>query len=319
MNKSTLRNLAIVLFALIAILIGFELSDDETSVAGGAALFADLRDDINGIDRITIESHGREAVVLLGSSDGWTVPARDDFPANMAKIRELLIALADATVLEEKTANPDLYDRLGVRGPAVEGSRGVRITAAGAGATYSLILGDANQGSNRYVRIAEQAQSLLIDRNPALPDEIGGWLDNELIDVDMSDVRSVTITHADGETIAVEKAAQEDSGFDVPNIPEGRELSYPTVANSVAGALNDLVFEDVRRAVAAEPDVVTEFTTFDEQDYSVDVFQEDDATWIALQGESLAGHLAGQQFRVADFKANQLTRRWDDLLKTVEE
>jgi len=319
MNSSTLRNLGIVLFALIAILIALELTDDDASVTSGAPLFADLRENINDIDTLTIEASGAESIVLSSDGERWVVPARDVFPADMATIRGVLIALADATVLEEKTSNPELYEQLGVGDPNADGSRGVRVTATGGSLSYAVIIGDAHQGSNRYVRIAEEAQSLLIDQNPELPDGIGGWLDDDLVDVDMTDVRSATIRHADGETIQVEKAAREDSGFDVPNIPEGRELSYPTVPNSIAGALSELSFEDVRDASDAEPITVVDVVTFDDVRYSVDVFQDDDATWVTLRGGSLDAHLTGRQFRITEFKANQLTRRWDDLLQAEEE
>lgn len=321
MNTRILRNLGIVLFALLMILVALELGDDSAPAAGGSPLFAELKENINAIERIEIERAGEDTVVLENTGDGWSVPARDGFPADIAKIRALLIALADARVLEEKTADPARYGAIGVDDPDGGESRGVRITAAGGGHAYAVVIGDANQGSNRYVRIADQTQSLLVDQNPDLPDDAGGWLDTDLVDVGMTEIKAVTISHADGETIRIEKADAESSGFEVLDIPAGRELSYATVANSVAGALGALGFEDVRAAVDEAPSTVAEFTTFDEREFAVDVFagEEDGETWIAVRGDSLDAHLTGRQFRIESYKANQLTRRWEDLLKPEDE
>ncbi len=361
MNKSTLRNLSIVLFALVAILIALEVGERDTDVSSGELLFEGLKAQINDVRRVTVERPGTDGatdVVTISNETGtWSVAARANYPASIATLRELLIALADARVLEEKTADPERYEQLGVRDPAVSGSKGVKITIAGEDFAYSLILGNAHQGANRYARIADQLTSVLIDKNPSLPDSAGGWLRDDLVDIDAADVRSAVIRHADGETIRIVKDSREDGDFRVPDLPDGRELSYPTVANSVGGALNDLKLEDVRRAEAGEPTSTAELETFDGLRIVVETTEVDGDTWIALdaavadsppsqtaseetageaatepsadadaaQGEvppdpaaaaaAINERLRGWQFKIPSYKANQLTRRWDDILK----
>jgi hypothetical protein len=351
MNSSTLRNLGIVLFALIAILVGLELADRPATVSTGAPLFAELRDRINDINRLEIDGAGQESVVILSRGGDWSVENRGGYPADIAKVREVLLDLADARILEQKTASPDRYEALGVRDPEIEGSEGVRLTASGDGVSFAVIIGKANQGSNRYVRVADQATSVLIDSNPSLPDSISGWLDQAIVDIPASDVRAATIAHADGEVIRVSKAVREDADFSVPDLPEGRELSYPTVANSIGGALNDLTLEDVRPASGAEAGTTVEFTTFDGLGITAAVYAGGDETWISLaaavadaaagaeaeapgegadadaetasgdpavEADSINARVEGWEFRVPSFKANQLTRRWDDILKPVD-
>ena len=141
----------------------------------------------------------------------------------------------------------------------------------------------------------------------------------------------MTILHPDGETIRVSKSSPERTDFDVEDLPEGRELSYPTVANGIGGVLNALAFEDVRAGSVFEGDVVTTtFETFDGDTIVVQASEEDGNHWIALSatagttdeeatGESKAEHITkmtdGWQYRVASYKANQLVRRWDDILQ----
>lgn len=350
MNSSTLRNLGIVLFVLVAILVGLELADRPATVDTGQPLFAELRQRINDIDRVTIERAGTEPTVIARDDDAWSVGNRDGYPADVAKVREVLLALADARVLEQKTADPARYEALGVRDPEIGGSRGVRLTASGPGADFAVVIGDTGQGPNRYVRLAGEATSVLVDANPSLPDSVGGWLDSGIVDVPTSRIREASIVHADGESIRVYKSSAEEADFTVPGIPDGRELSYPSVANSIAGALADLDLEDVRRSDGAEPQGTASFATFDGLEITVDVHPDEDAAWIALTAAARApeaveaaaegdadeaaeappagpgvdpaaeatginARVAGWQYRVPSFKANQLTRRWEDILE----
>jgi len=372
MSNRTIRNLAIVLFALIAILIGLEFSNSGSSpTTSGDQLFGELREQLNELDRLVIEQPGAEGdveqTVITRSDDGWAVATRGDYPADVGKVRDVLLALAEAQVLEEKTSNPERYEAIGVRDPETEGSRGVRLTGSGDGAEFAVILGDVNQGSNRYARVAGQATSVLIDSNPSVPEVPGAWLASELVDIDAGEVGEVVIEHADGETLRVAKASVDEVDFTVADVPEGRELSYPSVANTIADALDDLTLTDVRAGDAvADGESTTEsrLTTFDGLQVDVSVFDEDgsDARWVTIaaqvaeplgdaeegaseddvadeadsndsdsdaadEGEAAPAEpsvedrvaainerTAGRQFRIDDYKLDQLTRRWDDIL-----
>ena len=122
------------------------------------------------------------------------------------------------------------------------------------------------------------------------------------------------------------KSSADDVDFAVADIPEGRELSYPTVANGIAGALNGLELEDVREALGGEPIARTRVTTFDGLQVEVTAYRDgDEPVWFALAASSESGDndaaaainavTAGREFRIPDFRSNQLLRRWDDILK----
>lgn len=326
MSSSTLRNLAIVVAVLVAVLVVMQLANGPAEDTTGELLLPDLKARINDIDSLVIERSDQSTVSIAARDDRWVVASRGDFPADVAKIRQVLLALADARVLEQKTANADRYVALGVQDPEVEGSAGVRLTAAGGGEEFAVVLGNVATGSNRYVRPAGEPGSLLIDRDPGVPDDVAGWLANELVDIDTDDVASVSIEHADGERIVIEKVSADDADFTVVGIPDGRELSYPTVANSIAGALNGLELEDVRSAVGEEAATETQLATFDGLQVTAAVYPETEETiWISLQAtaedpgdqrvESLNALAAGREFRIPAFRGNQLTRRWEDILK----
>jgi hypothetical protein len=146
-----------------------------------------------------------------------------------------------------------------------------------------LILGDMPNSASRYARRAAEQASFLIDRNPEIPSTTAQWLAAEIVDLPSASVASVTIKHSGGDEITISKASADEPSFTVAGIPEGRELSYPTVANVIGNALRELKLDDVAPATdAAAPSTVTEFKTFDGLVVTVTSTLDGDAPWLTF-------------------------------------
>lgn len=173
MNKRSFKILATVSIALMLILFALQLDDDDLSTSGDL-LIPELKSAINDINSVIVTRPGDDSTTIIEKrEDKWVIASRNDYSADVGKLRELLLALADARIVERKTSNPDLHDQLGLRDPEIEGSKGTRLELTGADFTYKLIVGNAAQGGFRYVRIDEDPQSWLIDRNPVIPNSAG--------------------------------------------------------------------------------------------------------------------------------------------------
>lgn len=382
MSPRTIRILAIavvVLFAAVFLL-------DRQRTSGGAEdelLFSDLKARLDAVTGVTVTDADGE-VTIVREGDRWVVPGKDGYRADTGALRDLLIAIAEARKVEQKTSNSEYYDRLGLLPPEEEDGTGILVETAGEGAAVALILGDAVQHEYRYARIADEAQSWLIDRNPEIPDDAAGWLVADIVDIPSSRIRSVTITHADGETIRLHKEDEDAANFAFEDLPEGRELSYPSVGNSIASAIDGLSLEDVRRADEAGDNdqsakATTVYTTFDGLQLTIDSTTADDETWVSLEAEvipaeadepeaqaeekaessaspgpegepaeqtgtqpaeeaeaepgaaeeaatpdpaeqaaAVNARVSGWEYRIPQYKASQLTRRWEDLLADPE-
>ena len=135
----------------------------------------------------------------------------------------------------------------------------------------------------------------MIDRNPDVPRAVAQWVDAVIIDVRGERVREVTITHADGEVLRLSKASAELANFEVADVPEGRELSYPGVANVIGNALRELNLEDVAPAAEAPADgativpTVVEYRTFDGLVIRITGTESGDESWISLVASADAG------------------------------
>lgn len=329
MNSSTLRFLGFIVAFLIAAWLLVESGDESDLPDSGMLLFPDMESALNDVQSISISRAGTDTLVINRVEGAWGLADRGNYPALVDSIRDVLMAMAQATVVEPKTADPARHSRLGVDDPVSDLSKAVLVKAVTGDREFSLIFGNVAQGTYRYARIAGDDQSWLIDQNPEIPASVGDWLEADIVDIPSTRIRSVTITHPDGESITASKESESDTDFVVADIPDERELSYSTVANGFAGALNDLDLDDVRAAVAAEPEgVVAEFVTFDGLKVTATTVTEDGENWLSLTAESLTddagdaeeinARIAGWQFRIADYKANLLNRRWEDILKPVE-
>jgi len=284
MSRRTVAILAAALVVLLALVIFGQRTS--APVGTGSALVPDLEAALGDLERVTIvKANGETVATLEKRPDSWVVADKNGYVANAAKLRQALTALAEAKIVEQKTANPELYGRLGVEDVTAANAAGVSVALTAQGRELpTIILGNAEGSKYRYARRAGEAQSYLIDRNPDVPRAAAQWVDSVIVDVRGERVREVTITHADGEVVHISKASSELANFDVAGVPKGRELSYPGVANVVGNALRELNLEDVEAATEpAEQPTIVEFRTFDGLIVRVTGSKRGDEDWISLE------------------------------------
>jgi hypothetical protein len=346
MSKRTFAILLAAFVVLLVLVVAGQRND--TSPAGtGAPLIAGLDAELGNIERVTVtKSNGEIVATLEKRPDNWVVSDKHGYVANAGKLRQALTALGEARILEQKTANPELYGRLGVEDVTAPDAAGLSVALTASGRELPVvILGNAEGARYRYVRRAGESQSYLIDRNPDVPRTAAQWVDSVIVDVRGERIREVTITHPDGEVVRLSKTGPELANFDVADVPAGRELSYPGVANVVGNALRELTLEDVESATNAidgEP-VVVEFRTFEGLVVRVLGNERGDERWVSFEASvdpavaastpaapaaesvpaadpaaealRINAKVGGWRYRIASFQYDQLTRRMADLLK----
>ena len=328
MNTRQIRTLAIVLLVLMAGIFANTISNNGDSSADGL-LFPALKAEINDISRVSISSAG-ESVTLTIEGDQWVLAEYKNYAADTGKLRQLILALADAKKLEEKTSKVEMYGRLGVEDSSAN-SQGTEIRLDAPDSARTLIIGNLAQREYRYARIAGEATSWLIDQNPTLPSDLSDWLVPEILNIDSTRMQSVTITHSDGETINIHKEDAAVTDYSVSDIPDGRELSYPSIVDGMAGVLSGLTLEDVAEASEAPEDdsaATTVFRTFEGLEITIKSSIRDENSWITVsanqpdasseEATKINERLGGWSYQIQSYKADQLRRRWDDILKAEE-
>ncbi|RMF98233.1 MAG: DUF4340 domain-containing protein [Gammaproteobacteria bacterium] len=290
------RRILVLLLLLAALAVtGWWLAREQKPAAGGQGelFLPGLADALNGLETVVIKrAGGRVVATLRHGADGWTVAEANGYPADIGRLRRLLLALAQARVVEAKTARPERHDRLGVEDISREDASGIQLDLISPAYSASVIIGKTGVagGSMAYLRRAGEDQAFLVDARLDPGRELRDWLDRRVLDIPARDIRRVTIEHPDGETLVIEKPDPEASDFTVLNIPEGRKLSYPGVANSIGAALAGLEFDTVRPAAEtprpAGPPVLTRFETFDGLLIEARTWRVDDGHLVAFSASA---------------------------------
>ncbi len=254
MNARSLFLLAAIT-AFVAAVAAVTLHHGESAVKESPAagkLFPAFAGSIN--DAATVELKKKDGVTTLRrSGDSWGLAEKNGYPVDMSAVRKTLIGLSDLTATEARTDDPKLYSKLGVEDPTAEGSTSTLLTVKDESGKElaSLIVGKEHTGKSFsagrqvYVRKPGEAKSWLASGDLSLKEKSADWLDKKILEVKRERVKSVEISHADGEALIVDREKADAKDFTLHDIPEGKELTYPSAPTSVADALGYLNLEDV--------------------------------------------------------------------------
>ncbi len=301
MTRHTLIKLGVgtAVAVLLALWATSTRTPENGIAASGEPVIAGLRNAINEVKQLRIVEAGDKAVVTLNrGANGWTVAERDDYAADIAKVREFLIKLSEAKLTESKTANPERHAVLGVEDVAKADAKGMRVELDGK-VNAKLVVGNySSQSTGTFVRRNDEAQSWLVNGN-LVPDRVvASWLNKTLVDVPSDRMMQVEITR-DGKTFSVSKISPEQPNFALDSLPAGRELVSEYEGNGIASVLAALQFDDVMKAASAVPDpasmIVARYRTFD----GLIV----DATGFASEGKNYVSFKASVDADRADIAA----------------
>jgi hypothetical protein len=184
-----LKILAAALIAVGAALLAAHWRQAAPEAPGGL-LVPQLDAQLAAVTVVEIR-HGaaRPAVTLHRQADRWTVAERGDYPADTERLRRLLLALAEAHVIEEKTSDPANYHALGVDD--------VQIAITTPASTLTLFLGKLTAGGS-FVRRANEARSLLVAPGLSAESDARDWIDARLLDVRRDQVRQIDVKPVTG-------------------------------------------------------------------------------------------------------------------------
>lgn len=250
MNIKTLYGL--IAAAAIALIAAWWINSAQTPISESAeqtrTLLPGFRDQVNDVNVVTFTGADNKVLATLKrGSDGWTVAEKSGYPVDVAKLREFLLKLADATVQEQKTSNPKLYADLGVEDVSSKDAKGVLVTLEGPKQPVKLIVGNFNGagGGGTFVRREGEAQSLLVKGNLTVDKTLADWERKDLADIAAARIHQVTISKPDGKALKVYKDQPGDANFKVADVPKGREVSSDFVANPIGAFLSGLKADDV--------------------------------------------------------------------------
>jgi len=181
---------------------------EQTSVAAGTLMFPGLTARLGDAARIEITHQGKTiALVRLGEGpeSPWGLEQRGSYPVEATKLRAMLTALTELRLVEPRTTDPALYERLGLAdaSDAKSSSDLVRVDDKAGKPIAELLVGhrrvrtQGNVPDQVFVRRPGEAQtwlaegSLEVDADPQL------WLDRDVVNIDHARIAGVAVQRGD--------------------------------------------------------------------------------------------------------------------------
>jgi len=274
MNSKSLGILVII--TLLGIIVAVVLTQQQgtpTITASKSLVFPKLMPTLNEIDEIMIQT-AEDNFTLRREQDQWGLKEKYQYPVALDKVRKVLLGMAELTLLEEKTANSELYSKLGVEEITAKEAKSTLLTLKTKEKTVATLLIGRDQTAKTdptrreiYVRKPDEQQSWSALGLLSVEKKLTDWLNKEIINVDEQRVRQVTISHPESEQLTFSKKQPQDSDYTLAEMPEHATLTSPQVLKQVANGLSFLNLEDVLPATEVEfsQNSVTKtmFTTFD--------------------------------------------------------
>lgn len=325
---------AAALSLLAAILVYGSRTDWASDAAGTGLLFPGLKADAEKVSRISV-TQGDKTVAIEKAGDHWLIKSRDGYPASDEKVRALLIALSDATVIDAKTKNPERYSVLEVEEPdgknassrliELEDASGKSLAKVIAGKVKPSPTGNRQASGGTYVRRPGDPQSWLASTGIAGGTGLKDWANPRVFETATEKVKTLTVEIPGEAAYDIKRAA--DGTHELDAVPPGKKIKYVNMIDNIIEAASFLDLENVRKATGATGgDAGTvKFETDDGLKIALKVRREKDGAWATIEaaGEGNAKKAAddialkakGWEFEILPSKADTMLKRRDDLLE----
>jgi Domain of unknown function (DUF4340) len=287
-----------------------------------AALLPSLAGQLNTVTALSVRRGGATPTVTLHEqASRWTVAERGDYPADVAKMRRLLLALSDAKIVEEKTSNPASFPTLGVEDPSLPGATGAEISVTAQNGKHAVIVGKP-VGEGNFVRRSGETTSYSVEPGISFEAEPRYWIDSRLIDIKAENIQSMAVKPAAGPAYIVRRAAANSTNgqsFALDGVPAGRQAADSATLAPSPTTYSGLTADDVTPVGSIDfgKATVATLTLADGNVITLTGATSGDKHWIELQASKdadLDAKLAGRAFEIAGYRYDAIFRPLEQLL-----
>jgi len=313
----------------------------------GAALIPTLAGELNTVTALSVRRGSAAPTVTVHEKDGrWTVAERGDYPADVAKLRKLLLALSDAKIVEEKTSNPANFAVIGVEDPSSPAATGAEISVTARDGKHAVIIGKPVGGGN-FARRSGGNASYSVEPGISFESEPRLWIDSRLLDVAVGGIQRIEVKPAAGAAYTVHRmaaastnsgaaapansaaagaspaASKSDDNFTLDGVPPGRKAADSVQLAPSPTAFSGLTADDVTPAgdVDFSKATVATVTLSDGNVITVSGAVVGDKHWILVKASkdaALDAKTAGRAFDVAGYRFDAIFRPLEQLLVPKE-
>jgi hypothetical protein len=346
------RFISLVVAAVLAISGALYLSTERNLPRDlhGTALLPSLANELNSVTALSVRRGRAIPTVTVHQQSGrWTVAELGDYPADVSKLRKLLLALSDAKIIEEKTSNPASFPIIGVGDPSLPGATGAEISITAKDGKHAVIIGKPT-GEGNFARRAGEKTSYIVEPGISFEAEPRYWIDSHLIDIAAGSIQSIEVKPVAGPAYTVHRAnaaagagaapapgaaagagavagpsagAAAAGNFVLDGVPVGRKAADPAVLAPSPTTFSGLTADDVTTVgdIDFSKATVATVTLSDGSAITVTGTTSGDKHWVHLQASkdaALNAKAAGRAFEIAGYRYDAIFRPVEQLLVPKE-
>ncbi|MGI9421659.1 MAG: DUF4340 domain-containing protein [Hyphomicrobiaceae bacterium] len=304
----------------------------------GEKLFPGFGDDVNRVSEVALQQ-GKQVFTFKKNGDQWTFVERGGYPVNAKKVRELLVRIATAELVEAKTRDPERYGLLELGDAKKDDAKSalVKLTDNKGNEIAELVIGKSRESafgagkSGSYVRRPGINQTWLSNVELKASFAVADWVDPVFFRFDTTSVSSLTLTTPDGGDVKLIPDDKKDGDFKFAAIPEGKQPKSGVDASVMVRGVKTLELTDVNAAGAVKGGkdssaIPVVLETKDNMKLQLTVLKigEDDR-WVSVKvledgkdakrAKQLKDNLAGWQFKIADWRSRQIFKTYAEIFE----
>lgn len=282
MAKKYFQILIGVIVLLVAALLLFDRAEEGAVTRESKLLLAGVNSD--QIAKVVIEQ-GKSKVELAQSGDSWGVIQRSGYPADINKLRSLLLKLVDLSVSQKVTANESNFERLGVRDDSFQkdtakGPAKVTLLDSSSKELAIVLLGEKkkrnskkdeglDESTGQFVRKAGNNEVYLLAEPIEVTASPESMIVTDLLSIASAKVKRVLQQKLNGaskekqfEMLSV-KEADGKLRFDLDLEPNQKQEIQKTVVDSIASGLENVRIQDVAKISSENEKIFDQITTYE--------------------------------------------------------
>lgn len=324
------RGLAVLSGAAVASLgAAFLLRPEGESpgqITPGTLAFPGLAPRLAQASRIELR-RGTQGTTLIRQGEAWAIAEQQGYPARPERVREMLTGLTELRLMEERSADPALWPRLGVEDPASPGSTAtlLRVLDAPGGVIAEVVLGrrrmrtQGNAPESIYVRRPGEARAWLAEGRLGADADPQLWLNRDLATLAPARLRRVEITRTGQPPLVLARAGEVDAPLDIIT-PQDAPVADRIALDEVGRAFDMLSFVEVRTAAPGEALGEARFHYTDDVTITVSPHRDGEFFWVRLaasggeEARALQARFQGWAFQLGLWKEKAMIPRLEDLV-----
>ena len=289
----------------------------------GAAFLPFLANEMNTVSMLSIRRGSPVPTVTVQKhADQWAVEQRGDYPADLSKVRKLLLALSDAKIVEEKTSNPTSFPTIGVEDPSSPGATGAEINFVAQDGKHAVIVGKS-VGEGNFARRSGENKSYSVEPGITFETEPRFWIDAHLIDIAATAIQSIEMKPTAGAAYSVHRVAPSDGNFALDGVPAGRKAVDSASLAPSPTTYSGLTADDVTATsdVDFSKATVATVTLSDGNVVTLTGTASGDKRWVQLKASkdaALTAKATGRAFEVTSYRYDAIFRPLEQLLVPKE-